>query len=140
MAARFVSSVITTRQVRGCASRYFFTVFFDSPTLIASTVSPLSENSCESFSTSGASSSQKWHQVVQNSSRTTLPLIEALSNLSPSRLRALNRGAGSFVALTANVPVINKASAKHQNRRGRVGDMTQVVSPDLTNVNSLAVP
>src|SRR5262245_2140664 len=101
MAARLVSSVRTTRQVRGCCSRYFLTVFLDSPTLTARTVRRLCLNSWESRATRGASSAQKWHQVVHNSRRTTLPFIPALSNFSPSRVLALKRGAGSILALLA---------------------------------------
>src|SRR6266849_7874267 len=35
MAARLVSSMYTILQVRGCCSRYFLTVFLDSPTSMA---------------------------------------------------------------------------------------------------------
>src|ERR1700731_3369375 len=96
MAARLVSSVRTTLTLRGCRSRYFFTVFLDSPTLTASTRRSLPANSWLILSTKGASTAQKEHQVVQNSRRTTLPLMETLENFSPSVVVALKRGAGSL--------------------------------------------
>src|SRR5579864_8984878 len=96
MAARFVSSVSTMRQARGCCSRYFLTVFFDSATSIASTISPLPTNSLSIFSTSASSFRQYEHQVVQNSSKTTLPFTDSLLKLSPARVFARKRGAGSF--------------------------------------------
>src|SRR6267154_4723680 len=84
------------RELRGCWSRYFLTVFFDSPTSTASTTSPLSAYSRFTLSTYGASSWQNPHHVAQNSSRTTFPLIESFVNFSPSIVLALNRGAGSL--------------------------------------------
>src|SRR6266478_201689 len=96
MAARLVSSVRTTLQLRGRRSRYFFTVFLDSPTLTARMTRSLPANSRLILSTKGASSAQKPHQVVQNSKRTTLPLMETLENFSPSVAVALKRGAGSL--------------------------------------------
>src|SRR6266478_7469472 len=84
------------RQVRGYCSRYFLTVFLDSPTLTASTIRSLSVYWWLIFSTNGASALQKPHQVVQNSRRTTLPLIEELEKVSPLVALALKRGAGSF--------------------------------------------
>src|SRR5229473_8232415 len=96
MAARLVSSIMTILQLRGCSSRYFLTVFLDSPTLMARRISPLPASSWPILSTKAASSAQKLHQVVQNSSRTTLPLMESLVNFSPVVVVALKRGAGSL--------------------------------------------
>src|SRR6266568_1922591 len=96
MAARLVSSIMTILQLRGCCSRYFLTVFLDSPTLMASKMSPLSASSWPILSTKAASSAQKPHQVVQNSSRATLPLMESLVNFSPVVVVALKRGADSL--------------------------------------------
>src|SRR6266436_7906774 len=101
IAARLVSSVRTMRQVRGYCSKYFLTVFLDSPTLTASTIRSLSVYWWLIFSTNGASTLQKPHQVVQNSRRTTLPLMEALEKVSPVVDLALKRGAGSFCLLLA---------------------------------------
>src|SRR6202521_4501924 len=96
MAARLVSSIITSLQLRGCCSRYFLTVFLDSPTSMASRISPLSASSWPILSTKAASSAQKPHQVVQNSRSTTLPLMVSLVNFSPVVVTALKRGAGSL--------------------------------------------
>src|SRR6266849_7497968 len=96
MAARLVSSIMTILQLRGCSSRYFLTVFLDSPTLMARRISPLSASSWPILSTKAASSAQKPHQVVQNSRRTTLPLMDSLVNFSPVVVVALKRGAGSL--------------------------------------------
>src|SRR5215470_13251162 len=96
MAARLVSSINTILQSRGCCSRYFLTVFLDSPTSIARRTRPLGASSLPILSTNAASSAQKPHQVVQNSRRTTLPLIESLENFSPEVVVALKRGAGSL--------------------------------------------
>src|SRR4051812_26468585 len=41
------------------------------------------------------------HQVVQNSSSTTFPLMEPLLNFSPAVVVALKRGAGSLALLAA---------------------------------------
>src|SRR5205807_3583088 len=96
MAARLVSSIMTILHLRGCCSRYFLTVFLDSPTLVARRISPLSASSWPILSTKAASSAQKPHQVVQNSRCTTLPLMESLVNFSPVVVVALKRGAGSL--------------------------------------------
>src|SRR6266446_1601838 len=96
MAARLVSSIMTILQLRGCCSRYFLTVFLDSPTSIARRMRPLSASSWPILSTKAASSAQKPHQVVQNSRRTTLPLMVSLVNFSPVVVVALKRGAGSL--------------------------------------------
>src|SRR5713226_1825352 len=96
MAARLVSSIMTSLQLRGCCSRYFLTVFLDSPTSMARRMSPLPASSWPILSTKAASSAQKPHQVVQNSRRTTLPLMESLVNFSPVVVVALKRGAGSL--------------------------------------------
>src|SRR5882724_6200146 len=116
------------RQVRGYCSRYFLTVFLDSPTLTASTIRSLSLYWWLIFSTNGASALQKPHQVVQNSTRTTLPLIEALEKVSPLVDLAVKRGAGSFClvlaamaaqAQSANASIEDKTSLR--TRLGRVG-------------------
>src|SRR5712691_2692327 len=96
MAARLVSSIMTILQLRGCCSRYFLTVFLDSPTSMARRMRPLSASSWPILSTKAASSAQKPHQVVQNSRRTTLPLMVSLVNFSPVVVMALKRGAGSL--------------------------------------------
>src|SRR5216683_6321687 len=96
MAARLVSSIMTSLQLRGCCSRYFLTVFLDSPTLMARRMRPLPASSWPILSTKAASSAQKPHQVVQNSRRTTLPLMVSLENFSPVVVVALKRGAGSL--------------------------------------------
>src|SRR5438477_4543440 len=96
MAARLVSSIMTILQLRGCCSRYFLTVFLDSPTSMARRIRPLLASSWPILSTKAASSAQKPHQVVQNSRRTTLPLMFSLLNFSPVVVVALKRGAGSL--------------------------------------------
>src|SRR5258708_5736009 len=96
MAARLVSSIMTILQLRGCNSRYFLTVFLDSPTLMARRMRPFAASSWPILSTKAASSAQKLHQVVQNSRRTTLPLMESLENFSPVVVMALKCGAGSL--------------------------------------------
>src|SRR5258708_7364461 len=96
MAARLVSSIMTILQLRGCCSRYFLTVFLDSPTLMARRTRPFAASSWPILSTKAASSAQKPHQVVQNSRRTTLPLMESLENFSPVVVMALKWGAGSL--------------------------------------------
>src|SRR5437588_7052686 len=96
MAARLVSSIMTILQLRGCCSRYFLTVFLDSPTSMARRIKPLPARSWPILSTKAASSAQKPHQVVQNSRRTTLPLMVSLLNFSPVVVVALKRGAGSL--------------------------------------------
>src|SRR5712691_4952332 len=101
MAARLVSSIMTSLQLRGCCSRYFLTVFLDSPTLMARRMRPLPASSWPILSTKEASSAQKPHQVVQNSRRTTLPLMVSLVNFSPVVVVALKRGAGSLSLGTA---------------------------------------
>src|SRR5438132_6812041 len=101
MAARLVSSIMTILHLRGCCSRYFLTVFLDSPTLMARRISPLLASSWPILSTKAASSAQKPHQVVQNSRRTTLPLIVSLLNFSPVVVMALKRGAGSLSLVAA---------------------------------------
>src|SRR5882757_9472804 len=110
MAARLVSSVRTTRVLRGCCSRYFLTVFFDSPTLMVSTTRPLAENSSFNCSTSGASWRQYPHQVVQNSRSTTLPLRELLLNFSPAVVVALKFGAASLGFDPALIPKAMRTS------------------------------
>ena len=70
--------------------------------LMARTMKSFSVYSWLIFSTSGASARQYPHQVVQNSSRTTLPLMEALEKDSPEVDLALKRGAGSFVLVLAS--------------------------------------
>src|SRR5437879_4621877 len=95
MAARLVSSISTILHERGCPSRYFLTVFLDSPTSTASTTRPLALNSLWTSSTRDSSRRQYGHQVVQNCSRTTFPLTDSLLNFSPSSVFAVNRGAGS---------------------------------------------
>src|SRR5260221_1895627 len=69
MAERLVSSIMTSLQLRGCCSRYFLTVFLDSPTSMARRMRPLPASSWPILSTKAASSAQKPHQVVQNSRR-----------------------------------------------------------------------
>src|SRR5215472_15358197 len=96
MAARLVSSINTIFQSRGCCSRYFFTVFFDSPTSMARRMRPFGASSLPILSTKAASSAQKPHQVVQNSKSTTFPLMEALVNFSPEVVVAEKCGAGSL--------------------------------------------
>jgi len=58
IAARLVSSINTMGQERGCSSRYFFTVFLDSPTSTAQHDQSFILNSCASWSTNGASPTQ----------------------------------------------------------------------------------
>src|SRR5213594_4157151 len=87
---------MTILQLRGCCSRYFLTVFLDSPTSMARRMRPLTASSWPILSTKAASSAQKPHQVVQNSRRTTLPLMFSLLNFSPVVVVALKRGAGSL--------------------------------------------
>src|SRR5216683_767177 len=96
MAVRLVCSIMTILQLRGCCSRYFLTVFLASPTSMARRMRPLSASSWPILSTKAASSAQKPHQVVQNSRRTTLPLMVSLVNFSPVVVVALKRGAGSL--------------------------------------------
>src|SRR5882724_635327 len=118
MAARLVSSVRTMRQVRGFWSRYFLTVFLDSPTLMARTMKSFSVYSWLIFSTNGASARQYPHQVVQNSSRTTLPLMEAFEKDSPEVDLALKRGAGSFgLVLASRLAQMLRQSAKSAEAR-----------------------
>src|SRR3979411_1352298 len=112
IAARFVSSVRTMREVRGCWSRYFLTVFLDSATSTARTINPLSPNSFLTLSTNPDSSKQYTHHVVQNSSRTTFPLTDSFVNFSPSIVLALNRGAASFVL----GPATAARAVKNNNR------------------------
>lgn len=85
----------TILQERGFSSRYFLTFFLDSAMSMARTARPLEANSWLMSSTSASSSRQYLHQVVQNSSRTTLPFRDSLLKLSPSMVRARKRGAGS---------------------------------------------
>src|SRR6266478_595378 len=102
MAARLVFSIMTILQLRGCCSRYFLTVVLDSPTLMARRTRPFAASSWPILSTKAASSAQKPHQVVQNSRRTTLPLMESLENFSPVVVMALKRGAGSLSLVAAS--------------------------------------
>ena len=57
---------MTILQSLGCCSRYFLTVFLDSPTSIARRRRPLAASSLPILATKAASSAQKPHQVVQN--------------------------------------------------------------------------
>src|SRR5438445_13324440 len=93
---------MTILQLRGCCSRYFLTVFLYSPTSMARRIKPLPARSWTILSTKAASSAQKPHQVVQNSRRTTLPLMFSLLNFSPDVVVALKRGAGSLSFRPAN--------------------------------------
>src|SRR5882672_1796027 len=139
MAARLVSSIMTILQLRGCCSRYFLTVFLDSPTSMARRMRPLSASSWPILSTKAASSAQKPHQVVQNSSRTTFPLMESLVNFSPLVVVALNRGAGSLSLepATRAIAARSKAHASAPRRRmDRVG-MQNVIQLGLSLVNLL---
>src|SRR5215831_9532769 len=111
MAARFVSSIITILQLRGCCSRYFLTVFLDSPTSMARRIKPLGESSLPILSTKAASSAQKPHQVVQNSKRTTLPLVDSLVNFSPVVVVAEKWGAGSLSLEPAASPMAEVSRA-----------------------------
>src|SRR3979490_3007767 len=119
MAARLVSSIMTILQLRGCCSRYFLTIFLDSPTSIARRISPLTANSWPILSTKAASSAPKPHQVVQNSRRTTLPLMESLVNFSPVVVVALKRGAGSLSFGPARAQI--EARSKVQESVTRIG-------------------
>src|SRR5260370_24881646 len=124
MAARLVSSMKTILQLRGCWSRYFLTVFLDSPTSMARRINPLAASSWPILSTKEASSAQKPHQVVQNSRRTTLPLMVSLVNFSPVVGMGLKRGAGSLSLVTAKAQ--KEARIKKQEsetRKGRVRGM-----------------
>src|SRR5216684_8997975 len=124
MAARLVSSVRTTLQLRGCRPRYFFTVFLDSPTLTARITRSLPANSRLILSTKAASSAQKPHQVVQNSRRTTLPLMESFVNFSPVVVVALKRGAGSLSLEAAKTQRAASSNVQERvTRAGRVGAM-----------------
>src|SRR5258708_8888317 len=114
MAARLVSAIMTILQLRGCCSRYFLTVFLDSPTSMARRMRPLLASSRPILSTKAASSAQKPHQVVQNSRRTTLPLMESLVNFSPVVVMALKCGAGSLSLGTA------KAKTAERLRKQRI--------------------
>src|SRR6266853_1778628 len=109
MAARLVSSIMTILQLRGCCSRYFLTDFLDSPTLMARRMRPFAASSWPILSTKAASSAQKPHQVVQNSRRTTLPLMESLVNFSPVVVMALKWGAGSLSLGPARVQTAAKS-------------------------------
>src|SRR5260370_34355742 len=117
MAARLVSSIMTSLQLRGCRSRYFLTVFLDSPTLMARRTRPLPASSWPILSTKAASSAQKPHQVGQNSRRATLPLMEALENFAPGVVIALKRGAGSLPAGTASAHTVARIRAEHIGAR-----------------------
>src|SRR5206468_11576913 len=116
-AARLVSSIMTILQLRGCCSRYFLTVFLDSPTLIARRRRPLPASSWPILSTKAASSAQKPHQVVQNSKRTTLPLMESLVNFSPVVVMALKCGAGSLSLGTASVQTAKRSRTEKTAQR-----------------------
>src|SRR5258708_22228585 len=76
-------------------------------------------------STSNASCSQYLHHVVQNSKRTTLPLIDALLNWSPAVVLARNRGAGCPVSSLAKAHAAAIARASGNRRR---------ISEDLTSM------
>src|SRR5260370_3361212 len=124
MAARLVSSIMTSLQLRGCRSRYFLTVFLDSPTLMARRRRPLGASSWPILSTKAASSAQNPHQVVQNSRRTTLPLMESLVNFSPVVVVALKRGAGSLSLEAAKAQRAARSNVQARViRPGRVGAM-----------------
>src|SRR5712675_2293109 len=68
-------------------------------------------------STSSASASQYWHQVVQNSNRTTLPFTDALLNCSPVVVLARKRGAAWPVSSAAKARRAPSASAVVTTRR-----------------------
>src|SRR3954466_9737705 len=131
MAARFVFSVSTMRVLRGCSSIYFFTVFLPSPTLTARMINPLLPNSSFSRSTNGRSLSQYVHHVVQNSSSTTLPLMDWLLNFSPLVVVALKRGAGSLALLSAEL------CAKTQPAKIAILKISREVSPGRYRVGSI---
>src|SRR6266436_2040349 len=136
MAARLVSSMKTILQLRGCWSRYFLTVFLDSPTSMARRISPLVASSWPILSTKEASLAQKPHQVVQNSRRTTFPLMFSLVNFSPVVVMALKRGAGSLSLGPARAQ--REASIKKQEsetRKGRVRDMERCKQMSALRVN-----
>src|SRR6266446_2917808 len=97
--------------------RYCFTFLSDSRTSTASTIKPLSENSLAMSSTSSASASQYWHQVVQNSNSTTFPFTEALLNWSPAVVLARKRGAGWPVSSAATAQIVISVSATGTKRR-----------------------
>src|SRR6266699_3603636 len=125
MAARLVSSIMTSLQLRGCCSRYFLTVFLDSPTLMARRISPLSASSWPILSTKAASSAQKPHQVVQNSRSTTLPFMDWLVNFSPVVVVALKRGAGSLSLGRARAQIEASNNVQESATRNvKVIDMT----------------
>src|SRR6266481_8454450 len=128
MAARLVSSIMTIVHLRGCCSRYFLTVFLDSPTLMARRISPLSASSWPILSTKTASSAQKPHQVVQNSRSTTLPLMDSLVNLSPVVVVALKRGASSLSFEAARAQREARSRTEKIAARGTMllGDMVRV--------------
>src|SRR5438270_9294439 len=137
MAARLVSSIMTSLQLRGCCSRYFLTVFLDSPTSMARRIRPLPASSWPILSTKAASSAQKPHQVVQNSRSTTLPLMESLVNFSPVVVVALKRGAGSLSLGPASAQRAERINAQESvTRNVRVRAMAGVMyTNDLPLVN-----
>jgi hypothetical protein len=99
----------------------FLTVFLDSPTSMARRRSPLGARSWPILSTKAASLAQKPHQVVQNSSRTTFPWMEALLNFSPVVVVALKRGAGSLALGRANKESAARTKTEHTPARNRMG-------------------
>src|SRR5258708_3183607 len=130
MAARLVSSIMTILQLRGCCSRYFLTVFLDSPTLMARRTRPLPASSWPILSTKAASSAQKPHQVVQNSRRTTLPLMESLENFSPVVVMALKRGAGSLSLGPASAQTVAR------NRTEKIAARNEMFFAAMVEINS----
>src|SRR5512146_879453 len=99
------------RQERGCSARYFLTVFFDSPTSIASTTRPLLAYSWSRSSRIDSSLRQYGHHVAQNSSSTTLPLTDAFVKVSPVIVFAVNRGASSGRSEPAKAQMAMSATA-----------------------------
>src|SRR5271157_1590860 len=63
-------------------------------------------------STISASCSQYLHQVVQNSNRTTLPLMDSLLNGSPVVVLARKRGAGWPVSSPAKAGTTSSARSE----------------------------
>src|SRR5258708_39884761 len=85
---------------------------------------PVPASSWAILSTKAATSAQKPHQVVENSRRTTLPLMVSLVNFSPVVVMALKRGAGSLSLGSARAQ--KEARIKKQEsetRKGRVRGM-----------------
>src|SRR5450755_95320 len=79
-------------------------------------------------STSEASSSQYLHQVVQNSKRTILPLIESLLNCSPVVVLARKRGAGWPVSSAARAHIGSSRMHSRQEESRRRECMARNIS------------